>query len=681
MAEQGNTREQLLEQLEVMRKRVVELEASEASLRSKAEKRNRAEEALGRSEASLAEAQRITRIGSWELDLVSGELHWSDEIFRIFELDQEHFGASYEAFLNAIHPDDRELVDTAYTGSLKSKTPYDIVHRLLLGDGRLKHVHERCETTYDDTGKPLRSIGTVQDITERKRAEEALRESERRYQSLSDATFEAIFLSERGICTDQNRVAAKMFGYSREEATGQPGTDWIAPEHRDTVRRHMMAGHSLPYEVLALRKDGSTFPCEIQASMTEIDGHSIRTTALRDITDRKRAEEERRKLEAQIQQTQKLESLGIMAGGIAHDFNNILTGLLGNAELALRDLPSHSPVRPLLHHIQKTGRRAADLTRQMLAYSGRGAFVVEDIDVNALVQDMSSLLESSTSKKAGLSYELSADLPGVRADATQLRQIVLNLVMNASEAVGGKGGPVRVSTYTTNCDRTCLDAASPDGEVADGRYVTIEVNDTGCGMDDETKAKVFEPFFTTKFTGRGLGLAAVQGIVRGHKGAILMESELGKGTTFKVLLPALDHPAEPVDRRAEAEDDWAGTGTILLVDDEEMVRSIAVQMLKLFAFSVLTASDGVEAVEMFRERHDEIACVLLDLTMPRMDGEEAFEELRKISDDVPVILSSGYSEQDATEQFGDKGLAGFLQKPYEVASLKSKLRKALGNGE
>ena len=313
----------------------------------------------------------------------------------------------------------------------------------------------------------------------------------------------------------------------------------------------------------------------------------------------------------------------------------------------------------------------------MLAYSGKGRFVVEDIDINALVQDMSSLLNSSTSKKVGLSFDLSANLPAATADATQLRQILLSLVSNASEAVGDEGGLVVVRTYTTDCD--FLDGASPHGNLAEGRYVTIEVTDTGCGMDEETKAKVFDPFFTTKFTGRGLGLAAVQGIVRGHEGAILVESELGKGTTFRVLLPALDHPAVPVAARTKEESKWHGSGTILLVDDEAMVRRAATRMLKRFGFSVLPASDGVEAVELFRERHDEIACVLLDLKMPRMAGQETFDELRRIRGDVPVILSSGYSEHESTVRFGDKGLAGFLQKPYGVAELRDKVREVLGD--
>jgi two-component system cell cycle sensor histidine kinase/response regulator CckA len=396
-----------------------------------------------------------------------------------------------------------------------------------------------------------------------------------------------------------------------------------------------------------------------------------------DITDRVLAERERQHLEAQVQHTQKLESLGILAGGIAHDFNNILTGLLGNAELALRDVPPRSPIYPLLDNIHRAGRRAADLTGQMLAYSGKGRFVVQETDINDLVQDMASLLESSKGDRGELSYALSDGLPGVRADATQLRQILLNLVINASEAVAETGGQIQLSTYLS--DSASLDPIPLADELAAGRYVTIQVTDTGCGMDEETQAKVFDPFFTTKFTGRGLGMAAVQGIVRGHKGAIHLESAVGKGTTFRVHLPALDHPAKPVPTKPERDDGWRGRGTILVVDDDEMVRRVACQILAGCGFSVLAAENGAEAVTIFNTRHAEIACVLLDLNMPLMDGAETCKMMRKLDGGVPVILSSGYGEEESTQRFGDQGLAGFIQKPYQVESLEDKLREVLGS--
>ena len=350
---------------------------------------------------------------------------------------------------------------------------------------------------------------------------------------------------------------------------------------------------------------------------------------------------------------------------------------MGSVELALRDVQPHAPIRPLLHNIQVAGKHAADLTGQMLAYSGKGGFVVEEVDINSMIRDMSSLLASSTSKMVRLSYELSEDLPGVKADATQLRQVVLNLVGNASDAASGQTGEVHVATGVTNCDRTLLDGLSPNRAIPSGRYVTLRVRDMGCGMDPDTRAKVFDPFFTTKSTGRGLGLAAVHGIVTGHEGAIEVESEPGQGTSFKVLLPALDRPAVGLVATAEPSVTWRGSGIVLVVDDEAMVRKVAAHMLKRVGFSSVLASDGVEAVERFRECSKEITAVLLDLNMPRMDGEETLAELRKIEGSVPVVLCSGYDERESTGRFGGRGLAGFLEKPYDLAALREALRKAL----
>jgi len=491
-------------------------------------------------------------------------------------------------------------------------------------------------------------------------------------------------------------LAAQVFTYISPQISALSGygplewTDFDSWERRihDDDRERVVAycraetqkglDHALEYRMVSA--DGRTFWIRDVVSVIK---EQDRPVALRgyfvDITERRRAEEDLRKLELQVRHSQRLESLGILAGGIAHDFNNILTGLLGNADLALWDLPKHSALRPLLEDIQQAGRRAAELTGQMLAYSGKGKFVVEDVDISALVHDMKSLLESATTKKVGLSYELAADLPAVRADATQLRQIVLNLVGNAFEAIGGESGVVALSTYVTDGDSASLELVDEPWPLAAGPYATIEVTDSGCGMDEETRAKVFEPYFSTKFTGRGLGLAAVQGIVRGHHGAIIIESIPGKGTTFKVLLPASGRTVEAIEARAtEPESDWQSSGTILVVDDEAMVRRVVVRILKRAGFRVLTAEDGIEAVALFRELHAEIDGVLLDLKMPRLDGEETFIELRKIKHDVRVILSSGYSEHESTKRWGDKGLAGFLQKPYQIASLRQKLRECFG---
>jgi two-component system cell cycle sensor histidine kinase/response regulator CckA len=366
-----------------------------------------------------------------------------------------------------------------------------------------------------------------------------------------------------------------------------------------------------------------------------------------------------------------------LAGGIAHDFNNLLMGVLGNADLANRKLPSDSPARENLAEIEKAAQRAADLARQMLAYSGKGRFVIGKIEINAVVEEMVHLLESSISKSALLRYDFAANLPVVEADATQIRQVIMNLITNASEAIGEGDGEILISTGRMDCDRAYLRATYLDEQQPAGSYVFLEVSDTGCGMDKATVEKLFEPFFTTKFTGRGLGLAATLGIIRSHHGAIKVDSTPGKGTTIRVLLPALEGQVAQDGDVASDTDDWQGQGTILLVDDEETVLTTSERMLEFLGFMVLTARDGTEAINLFRARADDIDCVILDLTMPSLSGDQVFDELRRIKNDARVVLSSGYSEQEIKERFAGKGLAGFIQKPYQLASLKTKLKQVL----
>jgi PAS domain S-box-containing protein len=515
--------------------------------------RKLAEMELCLKEDRLRRSQQITHTGTWELNLESNALYWSDEIYRIFELEQTGFGADYPAFLEAIHPDDRDMVNTAYQKSLENRTLYSVDHRLLFPDYRVKWVHEECETTFDEAGKPLISLGTVQDITV-----------------------------------------------------------W------------------------------------------------------------RKAEEDRRCLEQQMQQVQKLESLGVLAGGIAHDFNNILMAIIGNADLALMRINKESPAVENLQRIEQAAARAADLAKQMLAYSGKGKFVVENLNLNILLEEMLHMLEVSISKKAVLRLNQHQSLPSVEADGTQMRQIVMNLVINASEAIGDRSGVIAITTGCMDCDQSYLKNVWLEENLTTGLYVYLEIADTGCGMDKETQAKLFDPFFTTKFTGRGLGMSAVLGIVRGHKGAIKVYSELNRGTTFKILLPASDRPADLFNGNSY-HDNWKGCGTVLLVDDEETVRGIGKEMLHELGFTTITANDGREAVEVFKNT-PAITFVILDLTMPHMDGEQCFRELKQMNPDVKVIMSSGYNQQEVTQKFVGKGLAGFIQKPYKLSVLREAIK-------
>jgi len=364
---------------------------------------------------------------------------------------------------------------------------------------------------------------------------------------------------------------------------------------------------------------------------------------------------------------QKLDSLGLLAGGVAHDFNNLLTAILGSASVALLKLPPEAAARRSIETLVAAARRAAELTQQLLAYSGRGKFEVRPVDLGDQVRELYIVLEAAVPKRIALRTDLTAKVPAVQADVGQMQQVVMNLVINAAEAIGERSGTI--SLRTGRATITADEEAAPfTGEPpAPGEYVVLEVTDDGCGMDPETTARVFDPFFTTKATGRGLGLAAVHGIVRSHHGALRIVSAPGGGTTFRVLLPASASPAET--RRSEATPALEGGGLVLVVDDENLLRRAARQIIEHFGYGAIEAEDGYAAIEIFRERSREIAVVLLDMTMPGMSGEETFHELRRIRPDACVVLSSGFNELEATRRFSGAEFAAFLQKPYTAEQL------------
>jgi signal transduction histidine kinase/CheY-like chemotaxis protein len=386
---------------------------------------------------------------------------------------------------------------------------------------------------------------------------------------------------------------------------------------------------------------------------------------------------ESRRLETKLVETAKLESLGVLAGGIAHDFNNLLTGILGNASLARQELPPASLGQPMLDQIETAARRAADLCKQMLAYSGKGRFVVQRLDLNKLIEDTTHLLQISIAKNCVLRFNLARDLPVIRADATQLRQVIMNLVINGSEAIGSRSGVLALTTGVARVDAEYLKGFRPDASPPHGDYVFVEVSDNGCGMDTATLARIFDPFFTTKFTGRGLGLAAVLGIVRGHKGGLKVYSEPGKGTTFKLFFPVAGGKAQDSATPFADTAPFKGSGTVLVVDDEETVRTVAARMLERLGFGVVLASDGREAMDKFHADPGRFTLVLLDLTMPHLDGEETFRQMRLLNPGVRVILTSGFNQQEAVNRFTGKGLAGFIQKPFELSSLIQVIRSVL----
>ncbi len=415
------------------------------------------------------------------------------------------------------------------------------------------------------------------------------------------------------------------------------------------------------------RKQNSDVEFEIHAGerwylmMVSASSHDEVSIYGFEITERKQAEQK-------LQHLDRVKSLGVLAGGIAHDFNNILATIFGNVGLALMKTDDKNPVKKHLQQIEIASKRAADLCKQMLAYSGRGKFVVLPIDLSEAVRETMQMLSTSIPRHVTCKMALDGNLPPVEGDNTQIQQLIMNLIINAYEAIGDEQGVLSLTTGTVHVDRGYLQSAHAADGIQPGEFVFLEVSDSGCGMDEEVKQHLFDPFFTTKFTGRGLGMSALLGIVRGHHGAIHIDSEPGQGTRIRVLFPPLreqmatTQAIEPNDvKKADDRDTGA---TILIIDDEETIREAAAAILEDVGYRTLSAENGEQGVALYRAHQQEIAAVLLDMTMPNMDGRECFAELQRINPDVRVILSSGYDEQEATSHFDDHALAAFVQKPY-----------------
>lgn len=506
---------------------------------------------------------------------------------------------------------------------------------------------------------------------------------QRQYRQLFENASDLVCsLDLQGRFTGLNKAGEKITGYSKAQAIGQSLEGWVVPENQTDFREwwHKLVtdAEPPPQEIKLVAKDGHEVALEISGRLSRERLKPVAVEAIaRDITARKQAEEERLVMERKLLDSQKLESLGVMAGGIAHDFNNLLTAILGNAALAGLAAPEDSAQRNHLRNIEKASRQAADLCKQLLAYSGKSRFITLRVDLNAIIEDMEQLLQLSISKKATLEIESASRLPAIEADPSQIRQVLMNLVINASEALQDKNGTIRVRTGVLHADRASLSDASIASDLALGDCVFLEVSDTGCGMDRETLSKVLDPFFTTKFIGRGLGLAAVSGIVRAHRGALHIASEPGRGSTFRILLPSCGEIEEPVQAPAVPSSRWRGIGTVLVVDDEEGVRSITSHMLKSFGFDVLEAVNGEDAIATFRERAAEIVAVVLDLTMPRMSGEDTLRELRRLASDMPVLLISGFSDQQMIQGLGGHRTSDFLAKPFKPDELREKMRTIL----
>ncbi|GJL62020.1 MAG: hypothetical protein NPIRA04_06740 [Nitrospirales bacterium] len=459
-----------------------------------------------------------------------------------------------------------------------------------------------------------------------------------------------------------NKAACQLFQRSVEELIGTP------------IGFPIEAGQTT--EIDLVTPDGTSTPVEVRIVSVTWEGQTSYLGCLRDLTERRKVEEERERLTAQMQYAQKLESLGVLAGGIAHDFNNLLMAIVARAGLALRAIGPENPASQHIEQIKVSGLRGGELANQMLTYAGKGKPILQRINVTRLIKDMAHLTRLSISKHATLHYDLTEDVPLIEADPSQLRQLIISVLTNASEAIGDNRGIITISTGAVSTE-TSQKGWYVTGNLPSSRGIYIDVSDTGSGMDSETIPKIFDPFFSTKFTGRGLGLAALLGIVRTLNGAVAISSHTGKGTHFRLIFPSLASVTAPKTTSETPDLCWKGTGTVLVVDDEEDVRLASQLILEEMGLTVLTASDGQAGLEVYSRYRHEITLVLLDLTMPRMNGAQLFKEIRQLSQEVPFILSSGYNEDEASKRFQGTGRYNFLQKPYQIDALIAKVRKTI----
>jgi two-component system, cell cycle sensor histidine kinase and response regulator CckA len=634
------------------------------------------EAALSSSEARLREAQGIARLGHWQWDVARDKLSWSDVLYQIFGVDQASFRLDYASFLQLVHPEDRSIIDRAVRGAVQDRLPYEVEYRIIRPDGDVRVIHGHGRVVLDHLGRVIRLVGTAQDITERKAAEEIVSRSERRLKTVIDAEPACVKLvSPEGMLLHMNRAGLEMVGAENlEQIIGRPVIGLVHPDDRSRyleMHRAAISGApgKLEFRIAGLDRkerwvESHVVPFDTSTDRSEPQLAVLSVTS--DVTERKH-------LEDQLRQSQKMEAIGLLAGGIAHDFNNLLTAIGGYTEMTLKTLDEGDVRREDLQEAAKAAQRAAALTRQLLAVSRQQILQPTVLDLNEMVGEVQKLLRRTIPEHISLQLELSS-LDPVRADRGQLEQVVLNLAINAGDAMP-QGGELRLATETVDIDEAWALRHPP---MPAGRYVRLTVSDTGSGMRPETQARIFEPFFTTKERGKGtgLGLATVYGIVKQSDGFIWVDSQVERGTTFAVYLPVVHEPVEPTIHVAPAVDIGGGSQTILLAEDDGAVRRLARDILAKQGYTVLDARDGDEALASARQYPGAIHLLITDVVMPGLSGRDLAVRLTEERPNIRVLYTSGYTENVMIRAGFNNGLT-LLAKPFLPGDLLRKVKETL----
>jgi two-component system cell cycle sensor histidine kinase/response regulator CckA len=624
--------------------------------------RKRAEGNL-RREKSFSEEMIESLPGVFYLFDADGRfLRWNQEFERVSGYSADEFARLHP--LDFFREDDRALIEQRI-GEVFVKGWSSAEAELVAKDG--------TRTPYHFVGRKVTVeerpclVGMGYDITERKRAEQALSENEARYRTLTEATFDGILVAENGVIREANDGFAAMHGYTVAEVLGRNAMDFIAEGSREFIAQQIRTEAEGRFEIVGLRKDGRTIQLEAVVKTRPYRGSRTALVALRDVTEQKRLEE-------QFRHAQKMEAVGRLAGGVAHDFNNVLTAITGYGDLLLDELPQDSPLRQDVDEIRKAATRASSLTRQLLAFSRKQILVPQVLDVNALVADLDKLLRRLLGEDVDLVTKLDPALVAVRADPGQLEQVIVNLAVNARDAMP-EGGKLTIESKNAELDEAYAVDHTP---VKPGRYVLLAVSDTGTGIPAEIQSRIFEPFFTTKEMGKGtgLGLSTVYGIVKQSEGYIWVYSELGHGTTFKVYLPRVSDPVQQVAQRPTGKP-AGGPETVLLVEDEEQVRRLARRVLEAYGYTVLDAMNGEQAVALATQHGGPVHLLMTDVVLPGASGRKVADELLALRPGMKVLYMSGYTEDAIVHRGVLEPETAFLHKPFTPDALARKVREVL----